>query len=65
MVESRADILGILNISREDVFASPVKSVILIPHGERIPCGEVYFRNDHFGARFGDYKDSPIQRVLK
>lgn len=59
-----ADILGILNISREDLFASSANSVILVAQGERKPCGEVYFRNDKYGVRFGDYTYSPIQRVI-
>lgn len=65
MDQTRADILGIFNVSREEIFASSNNSVILIPKGERTPCGEVYFRNDKFGVRFGDYKYSPIQKVLK
>jgi hypothetical protein len=60
-----ADILGILNVTREEIFASSANSVILISRGEREPCGEVYFRNDHFGVRFGDYNYSPIQKVLQ
>ncbi len=65
MTESRADILGILDVSREEIFASSKNSVILIPKGEDKPCGEVYFRGEHFGVRFGDYNPSPIQRILK
>jgi|GEM_PF-6026045 hypothetical protein len=65
MHEQRGDILGIMNVSREEVFASSANSVILIPKGERTPCGEVYFRNDRFGVRFGDYKPSPIKKVLQ
>lgn len=65
MTESRADILGILDVSREEIFASSKNSVILIPKDERTPCGEVYFRNEKFGVRFGDYNPSPIQKVLK
>jgi len=65
MTESRADILGILDVSREEIFASSKNSVILIPKGEEKPCGEVYFKDDKFGARFGDYNPSPIQRILK
>ena len=64
MTESRADILGILNVSREELFASSKNSVILIPKGEEKPCGEVYFKNDKFGVRFGDYNKSPIKKVL-
>lgn len=64
MNESRADILGILDVSRQEIFASPMNSVILISKDEREPCGEVYYRNDRFGVRFGDYKPSPIQKVL-
>lgn len=63
--QTRADILGILDVSREEVFASSKNSVILIPKGEEKPCGEVYFKNEHFGVRFGDYNPSPIQRILK
>jgi len=65
MSERRADILGILDISREEIFASSKNSVILIPKGEKKPCGEVYFKDDHFGVRFGDYKPSSIQKVLR
>jgi hypothetical protein len=64
MTESRADILGILDVSREEIFASSKNSVILIPKGEEKPCGEVYFKNEHFGVRFGDYNKSPIKKVL-
>lgn len=65
MSESRADILGILDVSREEIFASSKNSVILIPKGEKMPCGEVYFKDEHFGVRFGDYNPSPIQKVLR
>jgi len=65
MSEQCVDILGIVNVSREEIFASSANSVILIPEGEDKPCGEVYFKNEHFGVRFGDYKFSPIQRILK
>lgn len=65
MDQTRANILAIFNISREEIFASSNNSVILIPEGERKPCGEVYFRNDRFGVRFGDYKPSSIHKVLK
>lgn len=65
MNESRADILGILDVSRQEIFASSKNSVILIPDGESEPCGEVYFRDEKFGVRFGDYNPSPIQRILK
>lgn len=65
MTEQHADILGILDVSREEIFASSANSVILISQDEKEPCGEVYFRNDKFGVRFGDYKPSPIQKVLR
>lgn len=65
MSEQHADILGIIDVSREEIFASSANSVILITKDEREPCGEVYFRNEHFGVRFGDYKPSPIQKVLR
>jgi hypothetical protein len=64
MSEQHADILAILEVSCHELFASPANSVILIPDGEDEPCGEVYFRNDRFGARFGDYNKSPIKKVL-
>jgi type IV secretory pathway VirB10-like protein len=65
MNTDRANIPELLNISRKDIFSSPQHSVILIPKGEKIPCGELYYRNNKYGVRFGDYKLSPIVRVLQ
>jgi len=65
MSERRADILGIVQVSREELFASSANSVILVSKDEDTPVGEVYYRDDKFGVRFGDYKPSPIQKVLR
>lgn len=65
MTECRADILGIVQVSREELFASSSNSVILVAKGEDTPVGEVYYRDDKFGVRFGDYKSSPIKKVLR
>jgi len=58
------DILSLFDVSRNDIFSSPSNSILLIQQGKRQPCGEIYYKNDRFGVRFGDYNPSIIRKVI-
>lgn len=63
-MDEHADILSLFNVSRQEIFSSASNSILLFEKGKRSPCGEIYFKDEKFGVRFGDYKLSPIQKVL-
>lgn len=63
MNEQRADILSLFNIDRHEIFAA-ANSRIMLVDSKYAPCGEIYYKNNHFGVRFGDYHNSSHYRVL-
>jgi hypothetical protein len=57
-------ILNLFDIDRNEIFFAHNNNVLLYVKGEQFPRGEVYYKNNHFGVRFGDYKPSTVAKYL-
>ena len=61
-MSNSTNILSLFDVSREQVFTSPTHTILLVD-GKK-PCGEIYWKDNHFGVRFGDYSYSPRTKEL-
>lgn len=63
-MKNNSIILNLFDISNTELFIASNNNVLLYVRGEQYPRGEVYYKNDHYGVRFGDYKPSTVSKIL-